>query len=92
MKVAAQGGRCSATFDENRGVRKWTKSPQWEKALEVFEYQGDRSFETKPTRNTVRDNGETFEKARQVYIEAMQAGEPRHKLATIAGNAVGLPR
>ena len=73
-------------------VRKWAKTPQWEKALDVFGYTGDRDFITKPTRDTVRDAGETFEKARKVYLEAMRNGEPTHKLATLAGEAVGLSR
>ena len=29
-------------------VRKWAKTPQWEKALDVFGYTGDRYFITKP--------------------------------------------
>ena len=61
-------------------------------ALDVFGYTGDRDFLTKPTRDTVRDAGETFEKARKVYLEAMRNGEPTHKLATLAGEAVGLSR
>ena len=73
-------------------VRKWAKTPQWEKALDVFGYTGDRDFITKPTRDTVRDAGETFETARKVYLQAMLNGEPKHKLATITGEAVGLPR
>ena len=73
-------------------VRKWKKTQDWQNALEVFGCQGDRNFATKPTRDTVRDNGETFEKARKVYLQAMQAGEPTHKLATSAGDAVGLSR
>ena len=73
-------------------VRKWAKTPQWEKALDVFGYQGDRYFITKPTRDTERDAGDNFEKAHKAYIEAVRNGEPKHRLATIAGNAVGLQR
>ena len=73
-------------------VRKWAKTPQWEKALDVFGYTGDRDFITKPTRDTVRDAGETFEKARKVYFQASRNGVPTHKLATLTGEAVGLPR
>ena len=36
-------------------VRKWAKTPQWEKALDVFGYTGDRDFITKPTRDTVQE-------------------------------------
>ena len=73
-------------------VRKWAKTQAWENALEVFGYTGERSFITKPRRDTARDNGEIFEKARFVYLQAMRDGQPKHKLATIAGDAVGLPR
>ena len=73
-------------------VRKWAKTPEWQKALDVFDYKGERRFEAQPKRDTARDNGETFQKARQVYITAYNAGEPKHKLATITGNAVGVPR
>ena len=73
-------------------VRKWAKTQAWENALEAFDYQGERHFITKPRRDTQRDNGETFEKARSVYLQAMRDGQPKHKLATIAGGVVGLPR
>ena len=73
-------------------VRKWAKTQAWEKALEVFGCTGERNFITKPRRDTARDNGETFEKARKVYFQAMLDGESKHKLATIAGESVGLPR
>ena len=73
-------------------VRRWAKTPEWKKALDVFGYTGDRNFATQPKRDTARDVGETFNRARDTYINAIQAGKPQHKLATIAGNTVGLPR
>ena len=73
-------------------VRKWAKTSEWETALKTFGYTGERSFITKPTRDTKRDNGELFDKAHKAYTGAITDGEPKHKLATIAGNAVGLPR
>ena len=33
---------------------------------------------------------DTFEKARKVYLEAMRNGEPKHKLARITAEALGL--
>ena len=73
-------------------VRKWAKTPEWYKALDVFSYKGDRDFATQPKRDTARDNGEIFDKAKEAYIEAFMAAEPKHRLATIAGERVGLPR
>ena len=73
-------------------VRKWANTYEWETSLKTFGYTGERSFATKPTRDTKRDNGELFDKAHQAYTRAITDGKPKHKLATIAGNAVGLPR
>lgn len=73
-------------------VRKWAKTREWAEALETFGYRGDRSFATKPTRDTKRDNGELFEKAHEVYTEAIDAGKPNHQLATIVAAQVGVPR
>ena len=77
---------------DTRTIRRWAKDEEWEIALGNVNYTGDRSFETQPYRDTERDAGDTFEKARKAYIEAVRNGEPKHRLATIAGNAVGLPR
>ena len=73
-------------------VRKWAKTYEWKEALDVFGYTGNHDFKTQPKRDTARENGETFTKVRDTYISARQAGEPKHKLATIAGNAAGVPR
>ena len=73
-------------------VHKWAKTAEWHKALDVFDYKGDRQFATQPKRDTARDNGEIFDEAKQAYQEALSAGNPYHKLATIAGERVGLPR
>ena len=71
-------------------VRKWAKTPQWAQALDALGYTGDRDFITKPTRDTVRDAGEIFDKARKVYLEALTAGTPKHKLARITADELGL--
>ena len=81
-----------ATGMAERTIRRYAETPQWHQALDVFDYTGERTFTLQPSRDTLRDNGEIFEKAREVYLEALRAGEPKHKLATIAGEAVGLPR
>lgn len=73
-------------------VRKWAKTQDWAYALDVLGYEGERTFLRTPKRDTARDAGEVFETAKSVYLQAHRDGEPTHKLATIAGDAVGLPR
>ena len=73
-------------------VRRWAKTPEWRKSLDVFGYTDNRHFEAQPKRDTARDNGETFQIARQAYITAINAGEPQHKLATVTSERVGIPR
>ena len=73
-------------------VRKWAKTSEWHEALDIFGYKGAPIFAKQPTRDAARDNGEIFDKAKQVYQEALNAGKPYHKLAAIAGERVGLSR
>ena len=73
-------------------IYKWAKTPEWVFALDVFGYTGDREFARKPRRDTQRDAGELFEKARDAYFKAIRDGVSTRKLATVAGAAVGLPR
>ena len=73
-------------------VKRWAQTPEWKTALDGFGYDGDRTFETLPKRDTRREQGETYQKARTAYIKAMKDGTPKHKWATVAGDAVGLPR
>ena len=76
----------------DRTIRRWTEDPEWETALEACGYTGDKSFETQPYRDTERDAGQLFEKAREAYILAVNSGEPKHRWATIAAEVVHLPR
>ena len=64
---------------DTRTIRRWAKDEEWEIALGNVNYTGDRSFETQPYRDTERDAGDTFEKARTLYIEALNTGVPKHK-------------
>ena len=73
-------------------IYKWAKTSEWEFALDVFNYDGDRAFARRRSRDTARDAGEVFQRAKSAYIHAYRSGEPMRKLATIAGNAVGLSR
>ena len=73
-------------------IYKWVKTPEWQYALDVFGYTGDREFARRPRRDTKRDAGDVFEKARDAYFQAIAEGVATNKLATVAGAAVGLPR
>ena len=75
-----------------RSVHRWAERDKWEEVLQTLNYKGDRNFRVKPSRNSQREEGEIFEEAREAYQEAIKAGEPTHKLATIASNATGIPR
>ena len=75
---------------DTRTIRRWAKDPHWEIALDTVNYTGDRSFETQPTRDTERDAGDTFEKARTLYIEALNTDMPQHKLASFTAKATGI--
>ena len=76
-----------------RTVRRWAENdPEWHQALDAWGYKGDRNFVLQPKRDTARDTGADFAKAKEAYQNAFKAGEPPHKLATIASATVGLPR
>ena len=75
---------------DTRTIRRWAKDEEWEIALGNVNYTGDRTFETQPYRDTERDAGDTFEKARTLYIEALNSGIPKHKLASLTAKATGL--
>ena len=73
-------------------VYKWAKTPEWDYALSVFNYTGEREFARRASRDTARDAGDMFNKARDAYFRAMREGVPDRKLATVTGGVVGLPR
>ena len=74
-----------------RSVHRWAKTDVWETVLKTLNYEGERNFRVKPNRDSQREVGEIFEKAHDAYQEAIKAGEPKHKLATVTSNAVGIP-
>ena len=73
-------------------VRKWSKTPEWEQALDAIGYTGARRFAKRPTRDAKRDAGDLIAKARRVYRAALRAGEPQHKLASLTAKKLGLKR
>ena len=75
-----------------RTVRKWANDPIWTQVLDACDYQGDRGFEVQPFRDTERDAGDDFKKAREIYQSLLKAGEPRHRLARLTEEQTGIKR
>ena len=75
---------------DTRTIRRWQKDEEWEIALQNVSYTGDRSFDTQPFRDTERDAGKGFNEAHTIYIEALNSGVPKHKLASLTAKATGL--
>ena len=75
---------------DTRTIRRWEKDAEWDVALENVRYTGDRNFDTQPFRDTERDAGKGFNEAHTIYIEALNSGVPKHKLASLTAKATGL--
>ena len=75
----------------DRTVRRWETEPEWDDALDICNYTGDRSFETQPSRDTERENPDTFAEAETFYKTAVARGEPRHKIANLTARDTGVP-
>ena len=74
-----------------RTIERWSKTTEWHEALNVWGYTGDRVFSRSPRRDIAYDSRERFDQAKAIYIKAFKSGELLHKLATITGEATGLP-
>lgn len=75
-----------------RTIQRWAETPIWTETLDVCNYRGERAFDLEPYRDTERDAGEEFQNARKVYQKALEAGEPRHKLAAVTESKTGINR
>ena len=73
-------------------VRKWAKTPEWDKALDAFGYQGDRAFEARPKRDAIREQGQTFTAVYDAYRQRLRAGEPTHRISRLVEEATGVDR
>ena len=71
-------------------IKRWAKTPDWEHALNQFGYTGDRAFETQPFRDTQRDAGKTFQRAKEAYMKAVFDGIPPHQRASRVAKEVGI--
>ena len=73
-----------------RTIRRYAETPDWEEVLQIVGYEGERSFRVEATRDTKRDYGEVFEKARARYITAVGQGHSNWKAAGIVAEELGL--
>ena len=71
-------------------VKRWAKTPDWEHALNQFGYTGPRSFTKDRTRDTQRDAGKTFQRAKEAYMKAVFDGIPPHQRASRVAKEVGI--
>ena len=75
---------------DTRTVRRWANNPIWQQTLDVIGYKGDRRFLRAPAREVARDTHGLYTDAKKAYQDAALVGEPKHKLAAIAAEKVGL--
>ena len=84
--------RIATDFKVNsRTITRWAKEPEWTEVLDACDYRGDRGFEVEPTRDAGREFDE-FNKARDIYQNALKAGVPKHKLTALVEKETGIPR
>lgn len=69
---------------DTRTIQGGADTPVWTETSDACDYRDEWTFELQPSHNTERDTGTEFLNARDIYIKARDAGEPRHKLAAIA--------
>ena len=75
----------------DKTVRQYAQDPEWDRALNVFGYTGIREFERSPRRDVASEKAEIYERAREIYIQLLKDGAPRHKLASLTAKAVDMP-
>lgn len=71
-----------------RTIDRWSKTREWEEALNAWGYTGNRSFTRTLRRDIASKSRERFEQAKAIYIKAFKSGEPLHRLATITSEAI----
>ena len=71
-----------------RQIIRWSKLSEWEQVLELLDYQGDRSFRTKPTRAYNQDE---IASTHEVYKQVIKEGTKPHNAAQITSKRTGLP-
>ena len=89
--VSRDRKKIAAHFEvEPRTIYRWATDPEWTKTLDFLGYDGDRTFEGQPLRDTKRDAGDTYEVAKSAYFEAVENGIPPHQRASIVSKTAGI--
>jgi len=73
-----------------RTLYRYSKMPEWHRALDVYGYTGDRCFLKARTRDIERDTPD-FEIVKQVYREAWIVCVPTHQLASYTARHTDVP-
>ena len=55
-------------------VHKWKSKGEWDKALDAFNFTGDRSLRRKASRDLERESGAVIDLAKSTYRDARDAG------------------
>ena len=75
----------------DKTVRRYADDPEWDNALDVFGYTGDRSFISAKKRDPKRDTPEKYKQAYALYLQHIKDDTPRHKIASRVGEETDLP-
>ena len=55
-------------------VHQWQAKGEWDKALDAFDFTGDRSLRRKASRDLERESGDVIDLAKSTYAAARDAG------------------
>ena len=55
-------------------VHQWQAKGEWDKALDAFNFTGDRSLRRKASRDLERESGAVIDLAKSMYLDARAAG------------------
>ena len=71
-----------------RNIHRWAERQRWDEVLQILKYNGERNFRVRPARDM--QSSPDFEKAKTAYSRARENGIPKHKLATLVSNELGI--
>lgn len=74
-----------------RTIKRWAALPEWESALDVLGYTGERDFVYHQKRDVAREQGVVYDHAKSVYVGLLRDGTPGHKLVSMTSEVVNLP-
>ena len=75
-----------------RTIHRWAALSQWDSALDALGFTGERAFVYHQKRDTQREHGAVYARAKEVYIGFLREGVSKYKLASKTAEVVKLPR